>query len=213
MLHEQIDLAIAEREAWVLRRQQGIPNNRRLWILTCMDERLPINQVLGIQLGDAHIFRNAGGLVTDDALRSAVLSTNFFGTKEIIVLNHTECGMMTASNEFVARALQAKYELDLPGLLLNEQSSSNLGHFHKNFAQWFKMFDNVDETCEDQVKLLCQHPLIPEDVTINGYIYEVESGRLRKPFEPIAQRVNTAEQMKRKNYVHHERVIYHDHSN
>lgn len=212
MLHEQIDLAIAEREAWVLRRQQGIPNNRKLWVLTCMDERLPVNEVLGIQLGDAHIFRNAGGLVTDDALRSAVLSTNFFGTKEIIVMNHTECGMMTATDEFVARVLQAKYDLDSSGLLLDERSSSSLGHFHKAFGQWFRMFDNVDETCEEQVKLLRQHPLIPQDVTINGYIYEVESGRLRKPFEIIAQRVNTAGQMKQKNCVDRETIIHHDHS-
>ena len=69
MLHQHIDLEIAEREAWALRRQRGIPNNRRLWVLACMDERLPVNEALGIREGDAHVFRNAGGLVTDDAAR------------------------------------------------------------------------------------------------------------------------------------------------
>ncbi len=88
MLHQQIDLELAEREAWALRRQRGIPNDRRLFVLACMDERIPVNQALGIRDGDAHVFRNAGGLVTDDAIRSAMLTTQFFGTKEIASIFH-----------------------------------------------------------------------------------------------------------------------------
>ncbi|MEH1782241.1 MAG: carbonic anhydrase [Nostoc sp.] len=106
MLHQQIDQKISEKEAWALRRQLGIPNNKRLWVLACMDERLPVEKALGIGEGDAHIFRNAGGLVTDDAIRSAMLTTQFFGTKEIIVINHTECGMMTASGDFLSEVLR-----------------------------------------------------------------------------------------------------------
>lgn len=90
LLHEQIDRTIAGKQDWALRRQLGIPNNKRLWVLTCMDERLPVEKALGIGEGDAHIFRNAGGLVTDDAIRSALLATQFFGTKEIVVINHNE---------------------------------------------------------------------------------------------------------------------------
>ena len=196
MLHEQIDLAIAERESWVLRRQLGISNNRLLWVLACMDERLPVEEALGIKPGDAHVSRNAGGLVTDDALRSAVLTTNFFGTKEIIVVNHTECGMMTATNEFIAKALRAKYPMDSSTLPLDPAIPA-LGCFpdEKAFTQWFRMFDNVDDTTDKQVQILRDYPLIPKDVKIHGYVYEVETGRLRKPQKTLSGRVNTAQQM------------------
>jgi len=195
-LYEQIDSAIAEHEAWAFRRQRGITNNRLLWVLACMDERLPVEDVLGLKPGDAHVFRNAGGLATDDALRSAALTTNFFGTKEIIVVNHTECGMMTATSEFIARALQAKYVLDSSSLPL-DPSLPDLGHFphEKAFADWFRMFENVDETCEKQVEILRNYSLIPQDVEIHGYVYEVETGRLRKPQKTLSDRVNTAQQM------------------
>ncbi|WP_202947530.1 carbonic anhydrase [Nostoc punctiforme] len=81
MLHQQIDQRISEKQAWALRRQLGIPNNKRLWVLACMDERLPIEKALGIGEGDAHIFRNAGGLVTDDAIRSAIVNYTVFWHK------------------------------------------------------------------------------------------------------------------------------------
>jgi len=113
MLHQQIDLEIEERKAYALRRQLGIPNNRRLFVLACMDERLPVEEALGIREGDAHVFRNAGGLVTDDVIRSAMLTTQFFGTKEIVVVNHTECGMMSASTDTLVKALEKKgFDLD-----------------------------------------------------------------------------------------------------
>lgn len=108
MLHQKVDQDLSDRKNWALRRQLGIPNNKRLWVLACMDERLPVEKALGIGEGDAHIFRNAGGVVTDDAIRSAMLTTQFFGTKEIIVINHTECGMMTASGEFISHFLEKK---------------------------------------------------------------------------------------------------------
>lgn len=78
MLYETLDQQIKNYADWVLRRQRGIPNNRRLFVVACMDERLPVEEALGIDKGDAHIFRNAGGLVTDDVIRSAMLTTNFF---------------------------------------------------------------------------------------------------------------------------------------
>ena len=73
-----------------------------------MDERLPVEEVLGLAPGDAHVFRNAGGLVTNDVLRSAALTTNFFNTEEIIVVTHTECGMLTAPGEEITRLLEEK---------------------------------------------------------------------------------------------------------
>lgn len=159
-----------------------------------MDERLPVYQALGIGDGDAHIFRNAGGLVTDDAIRSAMLTTNFFGTKEIIVINHTECGMMTTTGEYLAETLSKTIDLGkeninpaLPELKLNDQKN--------NFAKWIQMFTNVDDTCEQQVRLLQNSPYIPKDIKIHGYIWEVETMSLRKPNARLSDSVNTSDAM------------------
>ncbi|PSR32469.1 MAG: carbonic anhydrase [Sulfobacillus benefaciens] len=189
MLHETVDGQIQERLDWVLRRQRGIPNNRRLFVLACMDERLPVEEALGITTGDAHIFRNAGGLVTDDVIRSAMLTTNFFGTEEIVIINHTECGMMSARTETLVKALSDKVgnlaavALDpaLPELKLTDANA---------FGRWIKMFDDVDQISESQVAFLRDHPLIPSHIKISSYIYEVESGRLRRPYERLSDHVN-----------------------
>ena len=188
MLHQQIDLELAEREAWVLRRQRGIPNNRRLFVLACMDERIPINQALGIRDGDAHVFRNAGGLVTDDALRSAMLTTQFFGTQEIIVVNHTECGMMTATGEALTDALRGK-GIDPDGAVV-DPSLQELTLEPGAFAKWIRMFRDVDDTCVQQVELLRGCPLIPRDVSIHGYVWEVEGMALRRPHVRLGEMVN-----------------------
>lgn len=193
MLHQQINQKLSEKEAWALRRQLGIPNNKRLWVLACMDERLPVEKALGIAEGDAHIFRNAGGLVTDDAIRSAMLTTQFFGTKEIIVINHTECGMMTASGDLLSEILQKR------GINVDEVSIDpalpQLKLPKGVFSKWIKTFTDVDEVCLKQVELLQSTPLIPQDVVVSGYIWEVETGSLRRPYQRLSQKVNTAEDM------------------
>ncbi len=194
MLFETLDQQLKSYADWVLRRQRGIPNNRRLFVVACMDERLPVEEALGIEKGDAHVFRNAGGLVTDDVIRSAMLTTNFFGTEEIIIVNHTECGMMSASTEKIMKALEekvgslGKVPLDpsLPQLTLTDPQA---------FGRWIKMFDDVDAISEAQVKLLRSHPFIPSHVTIHSYVYEVETGRLRKPHDRLAEHVNDANTM------------------
>jgi carbonic anhydrase len=193
MLHQQIDQELADRKAWALRRQLGIPNNKRLWVLACMDERLPVEKALGIGEGDAHIFRNAGGLVTDDAIRSAMLTTQFFGTKEIIVINHTECGMMSASGDLLSDKLKSQ-GIDLEQVSI-DPALPELKLSQKAFSKWIKTFTDVDETCLKQVDLLRNSPLIPENVVIHGYIWEVETGRLRRPYERLSEKVNTAEAM------------------
>jgi carbonic anhydrase len=193
---ERINETIAQNEDWVLRRQKGITNNLKLFVLTCMDERLPIEEALGLQPGDAHIFRNAGGLVTDDVIRSAALTLNFFGTKEIIVVNHTECGMMTAHGHEIVNGLVEKLNVDihnvpldpsLPELVLSDSSA---------IEKWIRTFENVDEITVAQVEYLRNHPLIPKDTIINGYIYEVETGRLRKPHRILSKKVNTREELR-----------------
>jgi carbonic anhydrase len=200
-VHEQVDKQLTEQSNWALRRQLGIPNNKRLWVLTCMDERLPIEKALGIGEGDAHIFRNAGGLVTDDAIRSAMLTTQFFGTTEIIVINHTECGMMTATGDFLTAVLKDKgIDVDkvnvdpaLPELKLPKGV----------FSSWIKTFSDVDAVNIQQVKLLRNSPLIPNDVVIHGYIWEVETQSLRRSYERLSEKVNTAEAMGVKTQLPH----------
>lgn len=193
MLHQQIDQELSDKTAWALRRQLGIPNNKRLWVLACMDERLPVEKALGIGEGDAHIFRNAGGLVTDDAIRSAMLTTQFFGTKEIIVINHTECGMMTASGDILSDKLKSQ-GIDLEQVSI-DPALPELKLSQGAFSKWIKTFTNVDETCLKQVELLRSSPLIPEDVVVHGYIWEVETGRLRRPYERLSEKVNTSQEM------------------
>jgi carbonic anhydrase len=185
MINEYVDEEIKRREDYSLRRLRGIPNDRRLWILTCMDERIHVEEALGIKPEDAHIYRNAGGIVTDDAIRSASLTTNFFGTKEIIVITHTDCGMLRFTGDEVARYFIEKgvkvkeLQIDplLPSLKLeNEQ----------DFVKWFKFFRDLgantpDEIALKNVEILKNHPLIPKHVSISAYVYEVETHRLRKP--------------------------------
>jgi carbonic anhydrase len=186
-LKDQLIARTNEYTQWENRRQAGAngPNMRRLWVLACMDERLPVDEALGIRAdspvggGDAHLFRNAGGIVTDDAIRSAMLTINFFGTKEIVVLQHTGCGMLSANGNDLVAALQAKgVDLDkvpidpsLPELTLSAGA----------FGKWIGMMDDVDETCLKTVEYLKNHPLIPDDITISGWVWETEFRRLRAP--------------------------------
>ncbi len=107
-VHEYVDDRVDDRENWARRRREGIPTDENLLVVACMDERIPVESALGLELGDAQIYRNAGGKVTDDVIRSAALTTNFFDTEEIIVVNHTDCGMMSAADEDVVAGLEAQ---------------------------------------------------------------------------------------------------------
>jgi carbonic anhydrase len=206
MLYQEIDKQIAERESWALRRQRGIPNSRRLWVLACMDERVPVEQALGLQPGDAHVFRNAGGVVTDDAIRSALITTRLLGTREIIVLGHTECGMMMAEGEQIVTRLRQQ-GVD-PDSTFIDPSLPELRLEQGAFARWLRNFTDADESCLQQVELLRNCPLIPDDVVINGYVLEVESMKLRRPNQRLADRVNTSEQMARATTYHTMRPEY-----
>lgn len=196
MVFDELEALIDEREHWVLRRQLGIPTNKRLFVLTCMDERMPINEMLGIEEGDAHIFRNAGGVVTDDAIRSALLSTQLCGTKEIIIILHTECGMMTTDGEYLTQMLQAQ-GINLEKSLINPALPElTLDDPKKNVAPWLSMFTDVDVACKKQIELMKSSPFLPKDVTVHGYIWEIESNSLRRPNERLSEKVSTAKAMK-----------------
>lgn len=194
-LKHQLDTDFDSRKRWALRRQLGIPNNRRLWVCACMDERLPVDEALGIRAdrGDAHVFRNAGGLITDDAIRSAMLTCQFFGTEEIVIINHTECGMMSAHVETLVEQLKNK-GIDVDNIPI-DPSLPELKLAPGAFAKWIRMFDDVDEICTRQVEYLRNHPLIPDHVTVSGWIWEVETGHLRAPHVRLSEQVNTSHAM------------------
>jgi len=186
--HERVDATVDDRTDWARRRREGIPTDENLLVVACMDERIPIGEALGIELGDAQVFRNAGGKVTDDVIRSAALTTNFFDTDEIIVINHTDCGMMSAPDEAVREGLEAQAgdlddaDLDpaLPALNIGDADPMD----------WVKMTDDIDEACAAQVAYLRESAFVPDDTTVSGYVYEVESGELRRPGERVAEAIS-----------------------
>ncbi|MEN8176896.1 MAG: carbonic anhydrase [Pseudomonadota bacterium] len=196
-LKEELEARVAEYDKWAVRRQYGAegPNMRRLWVLACMDERLPVDEALGIRAdtpvggGDAHLFRNAGGIVTDDAIRSAMLTCNFFGTQEIVVLQHTGCGMLSAHGEDLVKALEAR-GVDLDNLHI-DPSQPELTLAKGHFSKWVGMMDDVDKTCMQCVDYLKNHPLIPDDIVVSGWIWETEFRRLRAPTTDADVRART----------------------
>jgi len=134
---------------------------RRLAILTCMDTRLSIRP-LGLKAADAHIIRNAGGIVTDDAVRSLVVSHYLLGTQEFMVINHTDCGLMHTTED----DLRAKVE--------NRAGTASVSP-----ARFFA-FKDIDLNVRHQLQKLRSHPWIPKDVALRGFVYDVMTGRLRE---------------------------------
>ena len=196
-LQEQLTEHIAAYDHWATRRRYGPDghNDRRLWVLACMDERLPVDEALGIRVdtpvghGDAHCFRNAGGIVTDDAIRSAMITCNFFGTTEIVILQHTQCGMLSANATHMEQHFREK-GID-PDTVTLDPTLPELTLAGGAFAKWIGMMDDVDETCLKTVEVLKNHPLIPGNVVVSGWIWEVETRRLRAPTRDPASRAYT----------------------
>ncbi|QCC49471.1 beta-class carbonic anhydrase [Halobellus limi] len=186
--HEHVDETVTDRSDWARRRRKDVPTNKKLLVIACMDERIPVEEVLGLELGDAQIYRNAGGKVTDDVIRSAALTTNFFDTDEIIVINHTDCGMMSAPDTAVREGLEAQVG-DLETVDL-DPSLPELTIGDADLIDWVKMTDDIDAACTAQVEFLRQSAFVPDDVTISGYVYGVESGELRDPGDRIAAEIS-----------------------
>src|SRR5260221_440419 len=134
---------------------------RKLAVITCMDTRLSI-RTLGLKKGDAHIIRNAGGVVTGDSLRSLVVLHYFLGTGEVMVINHTDCGLMQTT------------EQDLRTRIQNRAGTAAVT------PAFFYAFQNIDENVRHQLQKLRTHPWIPKEVAVRGFVYDVSSGRLRE---------------------------------
>ncbi len=196
-LKEELTNRVKEYDYWAKRRQYGPEghNNRSLWVLACMDERLPVDEALGILVdkpaggGDAHCFRNAGGIATDDAIRSAMLTCNFFGTKEIVIVEHTQCGMLSANANDLEKFFREK-GIDTDNIIL-DPTLPELKLEKGAFAKWIGMMDDVDEACMKTIETFRNHPLIPKDVTISGWIWEVETRRLRAPIPGVGAEKRT----------------------
>ena len=125
-----------------------------------MDARLDPARILGLEEGDAHVIRNAGGVVDDDAIRSLAISQNLLGTEEIVLIHHTDCGMLTfTDDEFAAK--------------LEEETGSR--------PEWVAhAFNDLDENVRDSIERIRADPFVPRTDKVRGFVYEVETGRLRE---------------------------------
>jgi carbonic anhydrase len=137
-----------------------MPPKRHLAVLACMDARLAVNELLGLQAGDAHVIRNAGGIVTEDAVRSLLISHYLLGTQEFMIVNHTDCGMLTFKDEDLR--LRLERETGIPAIT----------------PSVFHAFPDVQENVKQQIARLRAHPWIPHSVAIRGFVYDVSNGRL-----------------------------------
>ena len=137
-----------------------MPPAKHVAIVTCMDARLSPYVMLGLQEGDAHVIRNAGGVITDDEIRSLAISQRLLGTREIVLIHHTDCGMLTFSDDE-----------------LKQQIQEDVGvkpHFS------MESFTDLEEDVRQSIARVQNSPFIPNKDSVRGFIYEVETGRLRE---------------------------------
>ena len=157
----------------------GLPPARGFAILTCMDARLDPAKYAGLAEGDAHVIRNAGGRATEDAIRSLIISHKLLGTNEWFVVHHTNCGMELFSDEIMAELL----EDDLATASFDGKKWSNPHHRGGNtaghFIKWHTIKSQEASVVQD-VRRIRAHPLVPRNVPVHGYIYDVKTGRLNE---------------------------------
>ncbi len=137
-----------------------LPPAKGVAVVACMDARLDVHGMLGLELGDAHVIRNAGGVITDDEIRSLVISQRLLGTTEIVLIHHTGCGMLTFSDDEVKDAIEADTGVRPPFAL--------------------ESFSDLDENVRESIEKIKTNPFIPNKDAVRGFVYEVETGRLRE---------------------------------
>src|SRR5436190_10208003 len=135
-----------------------LPPARRVAIVACMDARLNVYGLLGLHEGEAHVIRNAGGVITDDEIRSLAISQRLLGTEEVMLIHHTDCGMLTFHDDDFSRAVQ-----DQTGI---------------KPAWSAETFEDVEEDVRQSIRRIQASPFIPKKDRVRGFVYEVESGRL-----------------------------------
>jgi carbonic anhydrase len=137
-----------------------LPPGRKIAVLACMDARLDPARVLGLEEGDAHVIRNAGGVASDDALRSLAISQHLLGTEEIVLLHHTDCGMLTFTDEQFAEKME------------NETGTRPDWRVHS--------FSDLEQDVRDTLERIRESRFVPRTDKLRGFVYEVETGRLRE---------------------------------
>jgi carbonic anhydrase len=138
----------------------SLPPAKGVAVVACMDARLHVNKILGLDEGDAHIIRNAGGVVTDDEIRSLAISQRLLGTREIILIHHTDCGMLTFNDDDFRRQIEKETGVR---------------------PQWAAdAFADLDDDVRQNIARIKASPFIPHKDNIRGFVYEVETGRLRE---------------------------------
>ncbi len=137
-----------------------LPPARHVAVLACMDARLDVARVLGLSEGDAHVIRNAGGVASDDAVRSLAISQRLLGTREVVLIHHTDCGMLTFTDDAFKRSIQ-----DETGIK----------------PRWSaEAFDDLEEDVRQSIARIKSEPSIPHTDAIRGFIFDVASGRLQE---------------------------------
>jgi carbonic anhydrase len=137
-----------------------LPPAKKMVVLACMDARLNVYGMLGLQEGDAHVIRNAGGVVTDDEIRSIAISQRLLGTEEIVLIHHTDCGMLTFTDDDFKAKIQEETGIK-PGWAA-------------------EAFPDLEADVRQSIARIKASPFIPRKDAIRGFVYEVESGRLRE---------------------------------
>ena len=137
-----------------------LPPAKRVAVLACMDARLDPHRLLGLEEGDAHVIRNAGGVITDDEIRSLAISQRLLGTEEIMLIHHTDCGMLTFTDDELRRQIQ-----DETGVKPGWAAAA---------------FDDLEDDVRQSIARIKASPFIPRKDRIRGFVYEVETGALRE---------------------------------
>jgi carbonic anhydrase len=137
-----------------------LPPSKKIAVVACMDARVMPSLILGIKEGEAHVIRNAGGVITDDEVRSLAISQHLLGTEEIMLLHHTDCGMLTFNDEEFASKL--------------EEATGQR-------PEWSaRTFADLEEDVRDSIRRIKDSPFVPRTDSVRGFVYEVETGRLRE---------------------------------
>ncbi len=157
------DELLANNEVYAASFDKGslpMPPGRKVAVVACMDARLDPAGALGLQEGDAHVIRNAGGVVTDDAIRSLAISQRLLGTEEIILIHHTDCGMLTFTDDDFKRSIEEDTGIK---------------------PEWAaESFGDLDGDVRQSIARIKASPFVPRKDAIRGFVYEVETGRLRE---------------------------------
>ena len=154
-----------------------LPPGRHFALLTCMDARLDPAKYAGLAEGDAHVIRNAGGRASDDAVRSLVISYKLLGTRAWFVIHHTQCGMELFTNDIMRQLLASSLKTATWDPRGWRDSGEGPGSPEGHYINWLTFSDNAQSVVED-VRRLRHHPLVPSDIPIYGYLYDVQTGQL-----------------------------------